>query len=109
MIRFSTFCTKTHFPEKPKKLTQSIVRIGDVSLVQNFIKHPQRAREVSEENSCKIFPLKVSNKPPLAHVPFRGFFGLMGEKKSLARLMRERERENERERVLLRIERENDR
>jgi len=33
---------------------------------------------VSEENSCKIFSFKVFNKPPLAHVPFRGYFGLMG-------------------------------
>ena len=67
---------KTHFPEKPKKLTKSSARIGYVSLVQNCIKH---ASEVSEENSCKIFSFKVFNKPPLAHVPFRGFFGLLAK------------------------------
>jgi len=59
MTRFSTFSTKTHFPEKPKKLTKSRVRIGEVSLVQNSTKHPQRASEVSEENSNNFFLLKV--------------------------------------------------
>jgi len=44
---------------KTKKADKSSVRIGDVSLVQNSTKHPQRASEVSEENSCKIFSLKV--------------------------------------------------
>jgi len=48
------FLVKNAFSWKPKKLTKRIVRIGDVSLVQNFTKHPQRASEVSEENSCKI-------------------------------------------------------
>ena len=38
-------------------------------------KHTQRASEVSEENSCKIFSLKVWNKPPLAHVPFEAIWG----------------------------------
>jgi len=62
---------------KPKKLTQSTVRIGDVSLVQNSTKHPQCASEVSGENSCEISSLKVWNNPPLAPVPFRDFFGLI--------------------------------
>ena len=76
-------CHKTHFlvknafSWKPKKLTQSTVRIGDVSL-QNSKKHPQCASEVSGENSCKISSLKVWNKPPLAPVPFRACFGIMG-------------------------------
>jgi len=60
IIRFSTFCTKTHFSWKPKKLTKSNVRIGDEGLVQNSAKHPQRASEVSEENSCMILFPRVS-------------------------------------------------
>jgi len=51
------------------------VRIGDLSLVQNSTKHPQCASEVRGENSCEIESLKVRNKPPLAQVTFRGFFG----------------------------------
>jgi len=56
------FSSKTHFPENiflKKKLTQSTMRIGDVSLVQNSIKHPQCVSEVSGENSCVILSLKV--------------------------------------------------
>jgi len=72
------FLVRNAFSWKPKKLTQSTVRIGDVSLVQNSTKHPQRASEVSGENSYKILSLKVWNKTLLAPVPFRAFFGLMG-------------------------------
>ena len=72
------FLYENAFSWKPKKLTKSIVRIGDVSLVQNSTKHPQYASEVSGENSCEILSLKVWNDPPLALVTFREFFGLMG-------------------------------
>jgi len=51
------FLYENAFSWKPKKLTKSSVRIG----------------EVSEENSCKIFQLKVWNKLPLTHVPFPFF------------------------------------
>jgi len=50
--RFSTFCSKTHFLKIQKKLTKNMMRIGDVSLVQNFTKYLQCASEVSGENSC---------------------------------------------------------
>jgi len=59
------FLVKNAFSWKPKNLSKSTVRIGNVSLVQNSTKHPQRASEVSEEDSCKN------------HSKFRGFFGLM--------------------------------
>jgi len=72
------FLVKNAFSWKPKKLTKSTVRIGNVSLVQNSTKYPQRASEVSGENSNKIWSLKVWNKPLLAPVPYRAFFGLMG-------------------------------
>ena len=65
------------FSWKPKKLTKSIVRNGDVSLFQNSTKHSQCASEARIENSCEILSLKVWNNPPLAPVPFRAFFGLM--------------------------------
>ena len=68
---FSTLCTKTHFTKK--KLTKRSVRIGDVSLVQNSTKHPQRASEVSEENSCKIFHSKFETKPPWRMCHFEAF------------------------------------
>jgi len=82
-------CHKTHFlvknafSWKPKKLTKSTVKHGDVSLVQNSTKHPQRASETSGENSCKILSLKIWNKPPLVPVPFRAskkslFWALFG-------------------------------
>ena len=63
------FLVRNTFSWKPKKLTLSTVRIGD---------YPQRAIEVSGENSYKILLLKVWNKTLLAPVPFRAFFGLMG-------------------------------
>ena len=75
VIRFSTF--ENAFSWKPKKLTQSTLRISDVRLVQNFTKHPPSASEVSGENSCEILSLKVWNKPHLAPVPVGSFFGLL--------------------------------
>jgi len=60
-------CLKTHFLVKnaflekcEKKLTKSTERIGDVGLVENFKKHPERASEVSSVNSYKISSLKAT-------------------------------------------------
>ena len=48
-----------------------------MSLIQNSTNIPECASEVTGENSCEIVSLKVCNKPTLAQVPLRGFFGLM--------------------------------
>ena len=54
-----TYSVRKRIFLKTKKMTQSHVRIGDVSLIQNSTKHPQCASEVSGENSCDMLSLKV--------------------------------------------------
>ena len=82
IIHFSSFCTKTHFPENhwqkswPKALWELATWVW-FRISQNI---PNvRARGV-KKTAARFFHSKFETKPPLAHVPFRGFCGLMGWK-----------------------------
>jgi len=67
-----------YFIKKTKKADQKHYENSRRESGSELNKIPRRASEVSGRNSFEISSLKVCNKPTLAPMPFRAFFGLQG-------------------------------
>ena len=66
-IRFSTFCTKTHFPENQKSWPKALWEVACES-GSEFHKHPWMCERGEWRKQLREFITQSLNKPPLAQV-----------------------------------------